>query len=125
MSVDLTQVHPLLVAKIGAVLQQMHHAGTPMRITDGFRSVAEQQRLYAQGRTTPGRIVTQCDGIRKPSNHQSGRAVDCAFLGPDPYAESHPWARYGALVRAQGLIWGGDWTKPDRPHAELPAEVKP
>lgn len=111
---------PLLIEKIGRVLDAMQRAGFPMKITDGFRTVAQQAVLWAKGRTLPGPIVTQCDGLHKRSNHQSGRAVDCAFVGPAPYAESHPWTRYGAECRAVGLRWGGDWARPDRPHCELP-----
>ena len=61
----------------------------------------------------------------KRSKHQPqadgfGHAVDCAFKGTDPFAETHPWALYGAMVEALGLTWGGRWQHPvDRPHAEL------
>lgn len=123
MTVDLTQLHPALVEKVGLVLEQMRLHYAPMRITDGCRSVAQQQQLYAKGRTAPGPIVTHCDGVETPSNHQSGRAVDCCFLGPDPYGASHPWTVYGELARAVGLVWGGDWKKPDRPHMELPKDT--
>lgn len=130
MSVDLTLLHPRLVSAIAKVLSGMKQAGHPMRITDGLRTVQQQAKLYAQGRTTPGRKVTHCDGIRYRSNHQAGadgfgRAVDCAFLGDEPYAETHPWHLYGEMVRREGLKWGGDWGHPDRPHAELPAELPP
>lgn len=102
----------------------MAEAGHPMKIVQGLRTQAQQAALYAQGRSTSGPIVTQCDGVHTRSNHQAqadglGHAVDCAFEGPVPFAESHPWALYGSKVRGAGLSWGGDWAHPDRPHAEL------
>lgn len=118
-------VHPDLVTKIGKVLAAMSALGHPMRVVQGLRTTAQQQALYAQGRTTPGKVVTKADGVKNRSNHQAhadglGHAVDLAFAGPDPFAESHPWSCYGACVQAVGLSWGGSWPTPDRPHAELP-----
>lgn len=132
MSVDLSRLHPVLVSAIGKILAEMQAQSTPMKIAEGFRTRDEQHRRWLQGRVQefPGKIVTQCDGVLKPSQHQSGRAVDCCFLGPDPYGESHPWGKYGDLVRAAGLVWGGDFKnatgqpRPDRPHAELPKGIQ-
>ena len=115
----LASVHPTLAEKITRALNQMHLEGHPMRVCQGLRTTAQQQALYAQGRTAPGKIVTRADGVHVLSNHQSGRAVDCCFTTGEAFGEHQPWARYGELVRAEGLHWGGDWTHPDRPHAEL------
>lgn len=124
-------VHPLLIERISRVLAAMGALGFPMRVVQGVRTTAEQQALFAQGRTTPGAIVTNADGVNQKSNHQAkadglGYAVDCAFFN-DPttpidetWAETSPWAAYGACVKAVGLAWGGDFVSlVDRPHAEL------
>ena len=113
-------LHPDLIAKVSPILDTLG-----MVVIQGVRTVAQQQALYAQGRTTPGSIVTYKDGIVHKSNHQPhadgfGHAVDCAFYGPDPFADTHPWEAYGEAVEASGLVWGGRWTGlVDRPHAEL------
>ena len=121
-------VHPTLLTKIDHVLAAIAALGFPMRICQGVRTVDQQQALYAQGRTTPGPIVTKADGIHTLSNHQAkadgfGHAVDCCFM-TDPFGEHQPWNAYGAMVEAMGLTWGGgaDFLKSginDRPHAEL------
>ena len=91
-----------------------------MMVVSGCRTVSEQQSLYAQGRTAPGRIVTYADGALKKSNHQSGRAADCCFVvGQQQPSWTGPWDDYGAAAEAYGLNWGGRWKKPDRPHVEL------
>lgn len=103
----------------------MAFEGHPMRICQGVRTAAEQNKLWQQGRVTPGKIVTNANGIDKKSNHQVkddgwGHAVDLCFTTGDPFGEDQPWARFGELVRAEGLKWGGDWVKfKDRPHVEL------
>lgn len=104
--------------------------GFPMRICQGVRTLEEQRALYAQGRTAPGPIVTHADGIFSRSNHQvqddgKGHAVDCAFIGTDPFLEHDPlselkWNLYGLMGKSIGLSWGGDFkTISDRPHFEL------
>lgn len=122
----LTGVHPDLIARLDAIFGAVAAAGFAMFVVMGVRTVAEQQALYAKGRTAPGPIVTMKDGVVHRSNHQPhadglGHAVDCAFLNvPDPFAQTLPWEQYGLQVEAQGLTWGGRWTHPhDSPHAEL------
>jgi len=119
-------VHPALVTAITDILDAMAAAGHPMFVVMGVRTIAQQQALYALGRTKPGHIVTMKDGVIRPSNHQPkadgyGHAVDCAFSGVvNPFADQMPWEQYGLKVEAAGLIWGGRWDHPhDSPHAEL------
>lgn len=107
------------------MLAAMASLGHPMKIVQGLRTVEEQQALFAQGRTKPGKRVTNCDGVRKKSNHQAkedglGGAVDCAFLKDGAVVWDGPWPAYGEAAKAVGLGWGGDWKDPvDRPHIEL------
>jgi peptidoglycan L-alanyl-D-glutamate endopeptidase CwlK len=124
-------VHPTLVERVLKILDAMAALGFPMIVVQGVRTTEQQQALYAKGRTAPGSKVTNADGVRAKSNHQPkadgyGHAVDCCFLderGKPSWAESHPWALYGAMAKSLGLIWGGDWVKlNDRPHIELPKE---
>lgn len=126
MSVDRRQgLNPSLLAKVDRVLAAMAALGFPMKIVQGLRTVEEQQALFAQGRTAPGKTVTNCDGVHKKSNHQAaadglGRAVDCAFVKDGVVAWEGPWDAYGAAAKAVGLVWGGSWVSiVDRPHLEL------
>lgn len=87
-------------------------------MAEGYRTAARQDALYAQGRTTPGKIITRSRGWE--SWHQTGRAVDFAFIHGLPYAESHPWAVVGQMAEVLGFEWGGRWPAPktDRPHIQ-------
>ena len=112
---------------MGRVLEAMAALGYPMRVTHGLRTVGEQQELFAQGRTKPGKRVTNCDGITKKSRHQLardgfGHAVDCCFKGSNPLGDNQPWGAYGACGEALGLTWGGRFKNLpfDGPHLELP-----
>lgn len=122
-------VHDVLLRKLLRVLTAMDALGFTMRVTDGLRTTEQQQELYAQGRTKPGKKVTNADGVVTRSNHQAygdgfGHAVDCCFLddhGVPTWREDFPWRCYGETGKAVGLKWGGDWNSPhDLPHLELP-----
>lgn len=126
-------IHPDLEERLHQVEAALLAFGAPIRRTQTERTTEQQQALYAQGRTAPGNIVTNADGVIHKSNHQVqedgyGYAVDCCFVGPDPYLEhvrGGPalWRAYGALAKAAGLKWGGDFTTiKDMPHVELPGQ---
>lgn len=121
----LATVDPVLAEKVRRVLAAMAALGFVLVATDGRRTTAQQRRLFAQGRTTPGKIVTSLDGVTKRSKHQDGWAVDCCFADLTTGAlwkptYTGPWEAYGMCAEAVGLIWGGTWRIRDRPHVELP-----
>src|SRR5258708_5641128 len=105
----LAGVHPQLVADVQTLTVQLAAQGFRLHVTDGVRTTAQQQALYAQGRTVGGPVVTNADGVVKRSNHQPhadgwGHAVDCCFLDavgqPSWDATRYPFAQYGALAKA-------------------------
>jgi peptidoglycan L-alanyl-D-glutamate endopeptidase CwlK len=93
--------------------------GIVVKIIAGTRTYAEQDVLYAQGRTTPGPIVT--DAPAGYSNHNFGIAFDVGLFNGGVYLDDSPlYAKVGALGRSLGLEWGGDWTSfADEPHFQL------
>lgn len=91
------------------------------RVTHGLRSWDEQAKLYAQGRTMPGAIVTNAQPGH--SWHNFGLAVDVVpmtDLGAD-WNLSHPqWQRLVAVGTTLGLVAGAQFrTFPDFPHFQL------
>lgn len=90
----------------------------------GTRTWAEQDALYAQGRTKPGRIVTKAKAGR--SNHNFGIAFDCGvFRGgaymddKNPRLASDVHRACSVAARKHGLTWGGNWKFRDDPHYQL------
>lgn len=110
--------------KAAALEAAMRAAGYPVVRTGGKRTAEEQARLYAQGRTQPGKRVTGKSGAPgDESTHQLGTGLDFAFLGPDgqpSWDETHPWDVLGSKAKELGLEWGGDWTSVDRAHVQDP-----
>ena len=101
--------------------------GNDLILTCTQRSVEEQQKLYALGRTVPGQRVTNVDGVRKLSNHNftPARAVDVAVVVHGKVSWSPAdYAPLGELAKRYGLVWGGSWKSfRDYPNLELPAGV--
>jgi peptidoglycan L-alanyl-D-glutamate endopeptidase CwlK len=127
MRARLTGVEPDLTVKVIRILEAMTLLGHPMFVVEGVRSLDRQRELYAQGRTTPGKVVTNADGsdltkaTHSPQTDGYGHAVDLAFQGASPWAPSHPWALLGAMARTLGVRWGGDFKsiKGDFGHVEV------
>jgi hypothetical protein len=98
----LTQVNNCLIATAAAY-------GYDLYINSGFRSFAEQDDLYASGRTRNGRIYTNAKG--GGSVHNYGLAADVA---DHKYGQSIDWQRLIKMGTYCGLENG------DRGHEDLP-----
>ena len=99
------------------LIRQCAAAGIPIIITQGLRTIAEQDALYAQGRTTPGNIVTNAKG--GTSFHNYGVAFDiCPYIGGKLlWNNLELFKKVGAIGKKIGLEWGGDWVGfVDLPH---------
>ncbi len=111
----LPELHPIA----RALVQKAAAAGISIRVISGLRSYEEQAALYAQGRTAPGKKVTNA----RPgySNHNFGIAFDIGvFEGSKYLPESPKYKAVGALGMDLGLEWGGNWkTIVDQPHFQL------
>lgn len=92
--------------------------GITIKVTSGLRSYAEQDAIYAKGRTAGGVIVTYARGGQ--SNHNFGIAFDVSVFNKGNYQPNGAeYSTVGPLGEALGLEWGGRWSKPDRPHYQL------
>ena len=120
---DLTKCHPHLQKLAKELVIVCEKQGCPIGIGECFRTVQEQNRLYDQGRTKPGPVVTNAPGSTYRSMHQWGVAFDVYRKdGKGAYNESgNYFQRVGAIGKSLGLEWGGDWKSiVDKLHFQLP-----
>ena len=120
---DRTALHPDLQGKLARLESACKAAGLKIGIGECVRTVAEQDALYAQGRTKPGAIVTKAKGSSYSSMHQWGVAFDFYRAdGAGAYNDADGFFRkVGQLGKGLGLMWGGDWVSiVDKPHFQLP-----
>jgi hypothetical protein len=118
--VKASELNPYLKDKCLELVELAYKNGYQIIITQGYRSIAEQDALYAQGRTKPGNIVTNAKG--GSSNHNYRLAFDIAVLNSDGSIDWNTNSKYnavGKLGQSLGLEWGGAWTSfVDLPHFE-------
>ena len=131
----------VVVTKVLEIIEEAYKEGIYVLITDGYRSVTEQNKLFAKGRTTaqlrnlgitgiegqPGAAkVTNAYGTQ--SNHTKGIAVDFCLTNEKGTAAywtvNADWKRVAAIAKSKGFAWGGDWTSfNDNPHLEYTGNI--
>ena len=119
---DITLCHPRLQSKAALLTEECNKQNLKIKIGETLRTAAEQDSLYAQGRTKPGPIVTNAQGSSFRSMHQWGIAFD--FFRNDGkgayYDKDSFFTLIGTIGTAIGLEWGGNWTSiVDKPHFQL------
>lgn len=89
-------------------------AGLDIFITETYRSQERQNELYQQGRSKPGKIVTNT----RHSNHTARRAWDISFRSTG-YTELSKFYTAGRIAGLLDIDWGGKWkSNKDNPHFE-------
>ena len=111
---------PLVARKAQELVDACAKKGITIIVTQGIRTNAQQDALYAQGRTKPGKVVTNAKAGQ--SIHNYGVAFDIAVIekGVITWGNLAAYNKVGAIGRSIGLSWGGDWIGfKDLPHFEL------
>lgn len=96
--------------------------GATAEVISGLRSYQQQAALYAQGRTKPGKVVTNA----RPGSswHNYGLAIDLGLFkngvyldAKNPRLSDRIYAELGAFAKTMGIEWAGYWTSfQETPH---------
>jgi peptidoglycan L-alanyl-D-glutamate endopeptidase CwlK len=117
----LTKLHPKVRAMTEQWLAKLETAKREVLITAGYRTKAEQDSLYALGRTKPGKIVTNAKGGQ--SLHNYAVAIDFCpvdIKGNCLWADTKKFKDYAAVAKIVGFESGLDWKNfPDPPHLQF------
>jgi len=116
----IASLHPELRGQAAEFVNRVEQElGITLRVTSGHRTYAEQDALYAQGRTAPGNVVTNAPGGY--SNHNFATAFDVVEVRPNGSINWETnWDAIGRIGTDMGLEWGGNWTSiVDKPHFQL------
>jgi peptidoglycan L-alanyl-D-glutamate endopeptidase CwlK len=104
-----TEKRSRFLGLFGQLLTFAAERGILMIVWTFERSPQEQNFLYQQGRTRPGKIVTNCDGYITKSEHQKWLAIDLAVVkdGEVEWADLPEYHDLGEFWESLGGAWGG------------------
>jgi len=124
--------HPKLRDELEELVEKINRdvltGRAKVRITHTLRTFEEQDELYAQGRTKPGKKVTNAKG--GDSFHNYGVAADIVLIINGITAswdtkkdfdkdQQSDWMEVVKVFKDAGWAWGGDWRSfRDMPHFE-------
>ena len=109
---SLDDLLPPVRQRVDRFLASAKAQGIDLLVTSTYRDNASQEALYAQGRTAPGRIVTNARAGQSFHNHRC--AVDVVPIRngkPVWDAKDAVWQTVGRLGKEAGLEWAGDWKR--------------
>ena len=119
----LNQLHPKLkdiAIKAWTEAQGAMPSNVKIVVTQSLRTFEESDKLYAQGRTTPGEIVTKAKAGQ--SYHNYGLAFDFKMItnGKDDWSVGPNWMKVVNIMKKYGFTWGGEFPEGfhDNPHFE-------
>ena len=131
MNKKIEMLHPVLRNQAQALYEEANRRLTgsaKMLIVSTLRTFAEQDELYAQGRTKPGKRITNAKGGQ--SLHNYGVAIDFALLIDGKTASwedlkdfdgdrKSDWLEIVEVFEQAGWEWGGRWKSfTDKPHLQ-------
>ena len=107
---NLDELLPEVKTKVEDFIKACQHSGIDLLVTSTYRDNESQDALYAQGRTTEGRIVTNAKGGESFHNYRCAIDVCPLVNGKPDWDGSHPvWTTIGELGEQSGLEWAGKW----------------
>lgn len=126
------KAHPKLRQELKELIEHINTniltGASKVRIAYTLRTWEEQDELYAQGRTKPGKKVTNAKGGDSVHNYSLATDIVLIIDGKDASWDTKKdwdqdkqsdWMEVVAEFKKKGWKWGGDWVSfKDMPHFE-------
>jgi peptidoglycan L-alanyl-D-glutamate endopeptidase CwlK len=84
--------------------------GIDILVTSTYRDYESQNALYAQGRTTPGNIVTNAKAGQSFHNYRCALDFVPIVNGKADWNDMALFTKCGEIGEKLGLTWAGRWT---------------
>lgn len=107
----LEDLHPKVKTLCEKFISSCEKQGIDILITSTYRDGESQNELYSQGRTKPGKVVTNAKGGY--SFHNWRVAFDfCPLVAGKPnWTDVALYTKCGEIAELVGLEWAGRWKK--------------
>src|SRR6266566_7567724 len=108
---DLSLLETITRRAVEAIIADAKVHGLELMVFETYRSQARQEQLFNQGATK----------LRTVGVHHYGLACDIVTVVDDEPSWKGDFSLLGQLAHEHGLIWGGDWGEPGKPHSFIDA----
>ena len=109
---SLNDLLPPVKSRAEKMIEGCKAVGIDLLVTSTYRDNASQEALYAQGRTKPGKIVTNARAGQSFHNYRCAFDVVPLRHGKPVWDAKDPvWQVIGQIGKQCGLEWAGDWKR--------------
>lgn len=106
---DLHYLHPQVRTKCEKFIEECRKQGVTVLITSTYRDNESQDALYAQGRTLPGKKVTNAKGGQSFHNYRVAFDFVPLVNGKAMWNDLETFVKCGVIGESVGLEWAGRW----------------
>lgn len=105
----LEDLHPKVGKMCNEFISKCKDEGIDVIITSTYRDAESQNELYAQGRTKPGKVVTNAKAGDSFHNYQLAFDFVPVVSGKAQWNDLSLFKRCGEIAKSCGLEWAGEW----------------
>ena len=121
---SLDDLNPIVADKARDFIARCKAEGIDVLVTSTYRDNESQNALFAQGRTAPGKIVTNARAGQSFHNFRVAFDVVPLRNGKPVWGTANEdavlWKKLGAIGKSCGLEWAGEWrTFKEFPHFQF------
>jgi peptidoglycan L-alanyl-D-glutamate endopeptidase CwlK len=106
---DINDLLPVVRDKCALFIDNCERVGIDILITSTYRDIESQNALYAQGRTSPGKRVTNARGGKSFHNHRVAFDFVPIVCGKAKWNDIELFKECGLIAESVGLEWAGRW----------------
>lgn len=107
----LEDLHPKVKVLCEKFISECKKQDIDVLITSTYRDAASQNALYAQGRTTPGKKVTNAKAGQSFHNWRCAFDFVPIVNGKAQWSDVATFTKCGEIAESVGLQWAGRWVK--------------
>jgi peptidoglycan L-alanyl-D-glutamate endopeptidase CwlK len=105
----LEDLHPKVQQMCKEFIQKCSKEGIDVLITSTYRDFESQNELYSQGRTKPGKKVTNAKAGQSFHNFRVAFDFVPIINGKAQWSDLSLFKKCGEIAKSVGLEWAGDW----------------
>jgi peptidoglycan L-alanyl-D-glutamate endopeptidase CwlK len=107
---NINDLLPNVKVRVEKFIELCDEEGIDLLITSTYRDNESQEALYEQGRTRPGKVVTNAKSGESWHNYRCAIDIVPLVNGKPNWDGSDPiWEKIGELGEQAGLEWAGRW----------------